>query len=514
MATMDTTISRAYHPRVWVSCTPDVDNFVKSLDSNSFLDLLQSLGPQLDQITVRNTRAMSAKFNDFKVHFIDTPILAPLPTISESEEVLKEGKSYEEWFETILSETASALAPFETWSHPVAGVLAISSKTADPLDRLQELYDSSFEQFASLPFVNADFLRIFVVIHDEGDNWDKTLTLFEHVKQKFGSHSAVIRLGTSQPQQNLENLKQFKHEIMSKSVVPFMEECCAVWYDQMTTARQSLTGRLLSVSRKYAVSPSKLQINILETVSRKTQRFLKSPNTVLKHSYHADMGYYDYTSPLSQLRKIGDFAMMLRDYKFAHSVYDMIRKDINADKAWTYSASCQEMTCVTSLLISTAPLNPRDNIIDAFMDSSIYSYVSRAKLPLYALRDILQVSELLAQIPVENNASALHNLSTVYACRWIHKAMSERLTEQLGYAYLMERMANVYFLYNQQVEKPWSRKAAFWMLLAAREWEEAGYLNHASRCLKLVEPHFRNLKWAHEKDKLLGRLELAEASGA
>lgn len=41
------------------------------------------------------------------------------------------------------------------------------------------------------------------------------------------------------------------------------------------------------------------------------------------------------------MRKLADYAFMLRDWKFAHSIYDLLRKDFLNDKAWMYHAGSQ-----------------------------------------------------------------------------------------------------------------------------------------------------------------------------
>ena len=44
------------------------------------------------------------------------------------------------------------------------------------------------------------------------------------------------------------------------------------------------------------------------------------------------------------MRKLADFAFMLRDWKLAHSTYDIVRKDFANDKAWKYAAGAQVPT--------------------------------------------------------------------------------------------------------------------------------------------------------------------------
>jgi hypothetical protein len=44
------------------------------------------------------------------------------------------------------------------------------------------------------------------------------------------------------------------------------------------------------------------------------------------------------------MRKLADFAFMLRDWKLAHSTYDLLRTDFNNDKAWKYHAAAHVTT--------------------------------------------------------------------------------------------------------------------------------------------------------------------------
>lgn len=50
---------------------------------------------------------------------------------------------------------------------------------------------------------------------------------------------------------------------------------------------------------------------------------------------------YPYTAPEAQMRKLADFAFMIRDYKFAHTIYDTVRRDYATDKAFKYHAGTQ-----------------------------------------------------------------------------------------------------------------------------------------------------------------------------
>ena len=57
------------------------------------------------------------------------------------------------------------------------------------------------------------------------------------------------------------------------------------------------------------------------------------------------------------MRKLADYAFMLRDWKLAHSTYDILRKDFANDKAWKYAAGAQ---------VPPPPLSPLD-LVDIFV---------------------------------------------------------------------------------------------------------------------------------------------------
>ena len=44
------------------------------------------------------------------------------------------------------------------------------------------------------------------------------------------------------------------------------------------------------------------------------------------------------------MRKLADYAFMIRDYKFAHTIYDTVRRDYATDKAYKYHAGTQVKT--------------------------------------------------------------------------------------------------------------------------------------------------------------------------
>ncbi len=116
-------------------------------------------------------------------------IVAPGPFISPF---------YTSFLRSLLS--GLPLSPHETFSHPVACVIAISSRNASPIEALRQLYDSTSSGENRLPkWVHGDYLRYYVLVHDEDiDDIAKSIKLFEQMKRHFGLHCHLLRLRSSQ----------------------------------------------------------------------------------------------------------------------------------------------------------------------------------------------------------------------------------------------------------------------------------------------------------------------------
>ena len=91
-------------------------------------------------------------------------------------------------------------SPHETFSHPVACIIAISSRNSTPIEALRQLYDDTSRGDSRLPqWVNNEYLRYYVLVHDEElDDISKTTKLFEQMKRHFGLHCHLLRLRSSQ----------------------------------------------------------------------------------------------------------------------------------------------------------------------------------------------------------------------------------------------------------------------------------------------------------------------------
>lgn len=88
----------------------------------------------------------------------------------------------------------------ETFSHPVACVIAISSHSPAPIEALRQLYSNTNRGNKKVPgWVSNEYLRYYILVHDEdNDDITKSTSLFEQMKRHFGLHCHLLRLRSSQ----------------------------------------------------------------------------------------------------------------------------------------------------------------------------------------------------------------------------------------------------------------------------------------------------------------------------
>lgn len=631
-------INRAFSPYVTVFASPDTDTLAHELGFESFCSLLRPFGDKISgRVSIRDSQGLSNTYEDFSIHYTHPPGQKKASTTPSSpkthtrssnqqqspgnfrnntfiathnrvrsidsifprnvnqsialynSDTLEQHISqslldlnshtdvYTDFFQKLVTEIP--VTPFESFSHPVAAVIAISSHNTTPIETLSELYKTSNE---SIPeYVNHDYLRYYILVHDEHTELNKSVALFEKMKRNFGFHCHMVRIRRpitedtrtetiplsdwityeeyfedmeKQPDRislheaDVQSLRAMTRELVVQSIIPFMERCTANWNDQIASSRRGITGRLFSVSRKYFSSKGSIFSNNGSNSPQSPTLNLpfssSTPTTPSNSTYNTTKLYYGYNSPEALIRKLADFAFMLRDYSFAYSTYELLKSDFHNSKAWSYLAASQEMSAISYLMSQEGQklsIKSRLDIVESLLDSSIYSYISRCSMFSYALRCILLASELMC---VTTSPSAASDGAT----KWFLKAVNEDLTGPLAKALLLERISNAYSVfdfiiynssndsggikYGHDHKQPDSnevvtarsrkstrnRKAAFWMLLASRQWtalseagSAAGSVAHSSitdagNSIEKTAQLYEGLDWATQPDRLLGIL--------
>ncbi|EFQ86313.1 hypothetical protein CFE70_007859 [Pyrenophora teres f. teres 0-1] len=562
-----TLIQQAFVPCVAVLADAQTDELIRDKGlEGGLLQLLRPFGESVPgKVTIRDSNGASKSWDDFGVRFIgvddaypdlrvDTggqrtstsSIRRPRRTggdVSQIEELVDRHLQYSEFNrqdavpdymnkgDAPVPQTDSTSSPFhtlylrrllsglpvvphETFSHPVAGIIAISSRNPHPIEELRRLYNRQHDGDLRFPqWVENDFLRYYVLIHDEetGDIAKSNQT-FDSMKRHFGLHCHLLRLKSQQciasdddsvrlptcewmsaseelaeiqrretadditdpapyfPDSDISSLRTFIRELVTQSIIPNMERSVATWNEQILSRRRGLSGRFMSLSKRWTPFGS----------SRTSS---SSSSTISSNSnYDSLQGFYRPDAPEAIMRRLADYCFMLRDWKLALSTYDILRTDFQNDKAWRHYAGAAEMAALSALMnpqpLASTPKTRAENI-DAWIEAASYSYTDRQRsaAPYYALRTLVLSFELLR---LRGPAAADD------AARWATRILDTHLVGPAGHALITERISACYAIrtgsgfYKLGSRR---RKAALWAVLAAQNWFQQEKAVQAERAL-------------------------------
>lgn len=223
-------IIRSFSPTIAVHASEDTDDLVRNKGfKGGFWELIRPFGETISgKVVIRDSIGSSRAWEDYGVRFVDFKGIGRIPPSRDSgplvqiEEVLtKQLESSEgmlggsirtkdllglpattplckSFLQQLLS--SATAAPHETFGHPVANVIAISSRNPAPLETLRQLYADGTTGDKHLPgWVNQDYLRYYVLVHDEErDDITESTKLYDQMKRHFGLHCHLLRLRSSQ----------------------------------------------------------------------------------------------------------------------------------------------------------------------------------------------------------------------------------------------------------------------------------------------------------------------------
>src|SRR5271155_6122798 len=109
-------------------------------------------------------------------------------------------------------------------------------------------------------------------------------------------------------------VKGFVRELIVQSIVPHMENRVAFWNEQLASPRRGISGRFMSLAKKWTG---------FGTGYRNTS-MASGPGGGASGNYDSLQGSYRWDTAEAKLRKLADYAFMLRDYKLASSIYELL----------------------------------------------------------------------------------------------------------------------------------------------------------------------------------------------
>lgn len=300
----------------------------------------------------------------------------------------------------------------------------------------------------------------------------------------------AIQYGRCMTSGDVNNVKAMVREFAIQSMIPFMERNIQHWNEQVASARRGITGRLFGASRR-----------LFGTSTRNPTS--QSVQTITVHGANVPVGantltIYPYAAPEAQMRKLADYAFMLRDYKFAHTIYDTVRRDYATEKAYKYHAGTQEMMGIC-LLMTNQPLTNKTDV-DRHFELAVQQYLGRCRSPYHATRTTVVYYELLkARRMWKDIPTALVRMTGEDS-----DLRSGLFLEQAAHCFL-------------RAHKPMVRKYGFHLVMAGHRYGKASQRLHAYRSYKMASFVLESNAWSVAKSHIqfalgrqafhLGRLE-------
>ncbi|KAJ1968312.1 hypothetical protein IWQ62_001320 [Dispira parvispora] len=411
-----------------------------------------------------------------------------------------------------------AYSEHESFTHPVACIFVVASSHPDPVKAYLELSTcplmSNLRQHS---YSGSDLPILYVMVHDEQHvSLAESEVKFEHTRRTISqlglllklnahraTHDLIPELGkplgheelncselwanhhriyhdfdypltgeteitnTERPGQwlastDLAAIRGLLKGFLNRQVLMYMQRCIRDLTEQVASSRRGLTGRLFSAGRKYFGNQSKLHI---------------VPSTLAPRGTPGSSGVpyiYDYDSAESKLRKLADYAFMLKDYPLALSIYQTAKRDYANDRMLAYLAGAQEMIGICKLFTNLTSTRLE---YDSNFEEAVALY-NRCRLSDFSVRTTVMYYELLKSRQLYHVASmaltraSLDRSSTVLPF----------LFEQAAYCQLKTPI-------------PHARKFVFYLVISARQFSRFNHQPDAVRCYQIAEALFSNKLW-------------------
>ena len=269
--------------------------------------------------------------------------------------------------------------------------------------------------------------------------------------------------------------------MVAQSLIPFMEGRVITWNDQVAARRRGLGARFISLSKRITSFGS----------NKATPAGTSESPGSSDNNFDPLRGFYLPETSEAILRQLGDYAVMLRDWKLANATYELVRMDFANDKAWKYHAAATEMCAISSLLASYGMSSrTKSEMIDQLLDSASYSYLTRSSMSFGTIRCLSVAVELL------KGRGASY---AVDAAKWGGRLLEFRLMNIIPQAFLSERIADCYRSRNGTgllATGSRRRQAALWDLLSSATWMYQGTVSRAQDRLWLASNVYHDSEYS------------------
>ncbi|KAF8709998.1 hypothetical protein HU200_029722 [Digitaria exilis] len=498
-------------PVVMVLTTPLAEAACKKSGLN-FVDMLSpfSLFKKID-VPVRTASEVPYRLQMFKIRMVYASDVRKedyevaderiKPVVSEADEkALPDLLSDPPQLEDVLGKPEAELCPLwikkfnrelmrtlsfsehETFDHPVACLLVVSSMDKEPISKFVDLFNTN--QLPSLlneGIMDPQILKHYLVLHDQQEGpQDIAVNVLAEMRSTLGLNDCkllCINSSTEADGSNADNswlpykalglnnhegtcflsmddlneIKDFMQDFASNHIIPYMEQKIRVLNQQVATTRKGFRNQIKNLWW------------------RKRDDVPEAPNGPM----------YTFTSIESQIRVLGDFAFMLRDYELALSNYRLLATDYKLDKAWKRFAGVQEMSGLCYFMLDQSRKDAEYCMENAF---STYLRIGSSG-QRSATRCGLWWAEML------KTRGQYREASSVY-----FRISNEE--PSLHSAVLLEQAASCYLLSSP----PMLRKYGFHLILAGNSYYMSDQKKHAVRTYRNALFVYKQNPWSYIND--------------
>ncbi|OMO68610.1 Tetratricopeptide-like helical [Corchorus olitorius] len=388
------------------------------------------------------------------------------------------------WFQFFNKELVRTLSfsDHEAFDHPVACLLVVSSKDEEPINRFVDLFNTNkLPSLLNDGAMDPKILKHYLLVHDNQDSdSEKATKLLTEMKNTFGPNDCqLLCINSSQDGQihheenpwapfksdalpsdnigcflNIDDLNEIKdlmQELSSKHIIPYMEQKIRVLNQQVSATRKGFKNQIKNLWWRKGKEDA-----------------LDSP----------DGPVYTFSSVESQIRILGDFAFMLRDYELALSNYRLISTDYKLDKAWKRYAGVQEMMGLTYFLLDQSRKEA-----EYCMENAFNTYI---KLGPAGQQNAIRCG--LWWVEMLKTRDQVKEAATVYfrICSEdpLHSAV---MLEQASFCYLLSK-------------PPMLHKYGFHLVLSGDHYKKCDQIKHAIRTYRNAVSVYKGTTWSLIKD--------------
>lgn len=294
---------------------------------------------------------------------------------------------------------------------------------------------------------------------------------FSVLRNAHGLNTCLFQLDIKQ---DIKRLDHFIFDFSKNHLVPYMERTILHLNTQLSAYRKSTASRLFSAGKKY-FSTGGFRSG---TASPTEATTISEPSPKSHFRFHRD-------TPEFQMRRLADYAFILRDYKLCHTALDSLKKDFQLPKNSLVLISAMEWMHIVSFMNDSLPLDDKQ-----YFDLYSTSY-HRSKIYILSFRSLyIHVESLLERQLYTDAFSSLQKLTG-------------NDTPDILNALLLERMAVIFLsITSYQLMK---RKAMFYYTLSSHHYEKTNHsslLYHACRTEEYALFLLPNNAWTTLRDHL------------